>query len=37
MSFVEFQHKNIFCKQFVRKKKITTESMKYGLKFSVSV
>ena len=39
MSFIEFKHKNIFCKQFVRikKKLLTTEPMKYGLKFSVPV
>ena len=47
MSFVEVKqkkemlkkYKKIFCKQFVRIKKIllTTEPTKYGLKFSVSV
>ena len=39
MSFVEFKHKKIFCKQFFRIKKslLTTEPTKYGLKFSFSV
>ena len=39
ISFVEFKHKNIFCKQFIKikKKLLTTEPTKYGLKFSVSV
>ena len=38
MSFVEVKHKKIFCKQFVRTKKLlTTEPTKYGLKYSVSV
>ena len=38
MSFVEFKHKNIFCKQFVWIKNLpTTQPTKYGLKFSVSI
>ena len=46
MSFIEVKQKKeilkkykIFCKQFVRIKKnlLTTEPMKYGLMFSVSV
>ena len=39
MSFVEFKHKKLFCKQFIRIKKnlLTTEPTKYGLKFSVSI
>ena len=39
LSLMLKKYKKIFCKQFVRikKKLLTTEPMKYGLKLSVSV